>query len=186
MATRLFVVSGPSGVGKGTLIRHVREELPSLGLTVSATTRNPRPGEVDGRDYYFLSDQRFDKLISQDAFIEWAHVHSDRKGTLKSEVAKNLSTGHSVLLELDVQGGLAIKHAHPDAYLIFVAPPTYEELEKRLRARATDDEQDIELRLANARKELEMAARYDCVIVNDSVQQAFTALKQQLLKHMEE
>ena len=168
-SARLFVVSGPSGVGKGTLVAKVRGDRPSLGLTVSATTRPPRPGEADGVSYYFMDDAEFSRRVSQGEFLEWANVHGHRYGTLLSEVRRNLSEGRSLILEIDVQGGLNVRRIHPDAVLVFIEPPSMDELERRLRGRGTEDEASIECRLENARREMEMASSYDVRIVNDDL-----------------
>lgn len=172
MAPRVFVVSGPSGVGKGTLVARARERHPDIGLTVSATTREPRPGEVEGVHYYFVDDDRFDQLVQEGAFVEWAQVQSNRYGTLKSEVQRVLDQGQSVVLEIDVQGGFNVRKLFPDARLIFVAPPSAEELERRLRGRKTETEDKVQVRLANAVKEMAIASEYDDVIVNDDLDRA--------------
>jgi guanylate kinase len=169
---RLFVVSGPSGTGKGTLVKHLRSERRNLGLTVSATTREPRAGEVDGVDYRFLSDGEFDDKIANGEFLEWANVHGHRYGTLRCDAESQLAAGKSLILEIDVQGGLQIKKIKPDAVLVFVEPPSQEELEKRLRGRGTEDEATIELRLKNAAHEYELAEQYDVRIVNDDIDRA--------------
>lgn len=169
---RLFVISGPSGAGKGTLLAELRKQRPDLGLTVSATTRSPRPGEVDGTSYYFLSDEEFRRRIAAGEFVEWAEVHGHLYGTLVSEVKRLLAKGHSLVLEIDVQGALNVRKVYPDAVLVFIEPPSMEELEHRLRSRGTEDEESIVLRLANARREMELAARYDARIVNDDLAEA--------------
>lgn len=169
---RLFVISGPSGAGKGTLLAELRRQRPDLGLTVSATTRSPRPGEVDGTSYYFLSDEEFRRRIAAGEFVEWAEVHGHLYGTLVSEVKRLLAKGHSLVLEIDVQGALNVRKVYPDAVLIFIEPPSLEALEERLRGRGTEDEASIELRLKNARHEMELADQYDVRIVNDTVDRA--------------
>ena len=169
---RLFVVSGPSGVGKGTLVSLLRERRSGLGLTVSATTRSPRPGEVDGTSYYFLDDAEFDRLVERGEFLEWAWVHGHRYGTLRREADRLISSGSSVVLEIDVQGGLNVRKVHPDAVLVFIEPPSADELERRLRGRGTEDEASVERRLANAGEELRMAGLYDVRIVNDDLERA--------------
>lgn len=169
---RLFVISGPSGAGKGTLLAELRKQRPDLGLTVSATTRSPRPGEVDGTSYYFLSDEEFRRRIAAGEFVEWAEVHGHLYGTLVSEVKRLLAKGHSLVLEIDVQGALNVRKVYPDAVLIFIEPPSLEVLEERLRGRGTEDEASIELRLKNARHEMELADQYDARIVNDTVDRA--------------
>ena len=169
---RLFVLSGPSGAGKGTVLARVRESRPELHVTVSATTRRPRPGEVDGVSYHFLGEDEFARLVDEGAFLEWAQVHGHRYGTLKSEVDDNLARGVTVILEIDVQGALSVQAQRPDAVLLFVEPPSMEELERRLRARGTEDESQIVLRLHNARTEMTYAERYDARIVNDTLDEA--------------
>lgn len=180
---KLFVVSGPSGVGKGTLVSLVREQRPDLGLTVSATTRQPRPGEVDGVSYYFLTNDDFDRRVEAGEFLEWANVHGNRYGTLASEVDRNLSAGKSVILEIDVQGALNVRKVFPDAVLVFIEPPSMEVLEQRLRGRETESEESLRLRLADAAGELELAPRYDERIVNDDLERATSELLQVLESH---
>lgn len=169
---RLFVVSGPSGVGKGTLVARVRARLSCLGLTVSATTRSPRVGEVDGSSYYFMDDAAFERRVQAGEFLEWAWVHGHRYGTLKREADRLIAQGRSVVLEIDVQGGLNVRRAHLDAVLVFIEPPSMAELERRLRGRGTEDEASVSRRLADARKEMELARSYDVRIVNDDLERA--------------
>lgn len=176
-SAKLFVVSGPSGVGKGTLVSRLREELPNLGLTVSATTRSPREGERDGVSYHFLSEEAFEDLVRKGGFYEWAQVHGHRYGTLTSEVERLLARGLSVVLEIDVQGGLQVRRNNPDAVLVFIEPPSFEVLEARLRGRGTEDEKTIQTRLANAKREMEFADSYDVRIVNDSLDDALRKLE---------
>lgn len=164
---RLFVISGPSGVGKGTLVSLVRQIRPDLGLTVSATTRPPRPGEVSDVSYHFLNEEEFSRRVSAGEFLEWAEVHSHRYGTLKDDVDAMLASGRSVVLEIDVQGALQVRKVLPTAVLVFIGPPSLGELERRLRGRGTESEAQIDLRLANAKRELELSARYDVRLVND-------------------
>ena len=171
-SARLFVVSGPSGVGKGTLVARVRDRLPGLGLTVSATTRAPREGEKNGVSYYFMDDSEFARRVENGEFLEWANVHGHRYGTLRAEAERLMAEGSSVVLEIDVQGGLNVRKVYPDVVLVFIEPPSTEELERRLRGRGTEDESSIELRLANANHEMELASLYDVRIVNDDLERA--------------
>lgn len=163
-------------MGKGTLVARVRERMSGLGLTVSATTRSPRAGEVDGVNYYFLSDEEFSRRIEEGLFVEWAQVFDHRYGTLASEVDRNLATGHSLILEIDVQGALMVRERYPQAVLVFIAPPSMEALEERLRGRASETPASLELRLQTARRELELAPCYDAVLVNDDLDQAVEEL----------
>ena len=180
---RLFVVSGPSGAGKGTLLSLVRESRPDLALTVSATTRQPRSGEIDGVSYRFMTEDEFDAELEADGFLEWAEVHGHRYGTLRSDVEAKLAAGSSLVLEIDVQGALNVRKAYPDAVLVFIEPPSLEVLEKRLRGRGTEDEDSIALRLENARREMELAPEYDERIVNDSKKRAAKRLERVFEKH---
>lgn len=150
----------------------VRARLSCLGLTVSATTRSPRVGEVDGSSYYFMDDAAFERRVQAGEFLEWAWVHGHRYGTLKREADRLIAQGRSVVLEIDVQGGLNVRRAHLDAVLVFIEPPSMAELERRLRGRGTEDEASVSRRLADARKEMELARSYDVRIVNDDLERA--------------
>ena len=150
----------------------MREERPELGLTVSATTRKPRKGDVDGIDYYFLSADEFTRRVEAGAFLEWATYNGERYGTLNEEVERVMSTGASVVLEIDVQGGFAVRERREGAVLVFVEPPSMGELERRLRARGTEDEAAIRGRLERAREEMRLAQSYDEHIVNDDLERA--------------
>lgn len=173
---RLFVVSGPAGVGKGTLVARVLAMRPTLGLTVSATTRDPRPGEVDGVSYHFMSDEEFSARVAAGDFLEWAQVHDHRYGTLKSEVEQRLAQGESIVLEIDVQGGNNIKSLFPDAVRIFIAPPSWDVLVERLRGRGTESEASVTLRLKTAKAELALADTYEVKITNDDLEVAVLEL----------
>jgi guanylate kinase len=169
----LFVVAGPSGVGKGTVIQRVLEIDPSVVLSVSATTRSPRPGEVDGVDYRFVSEEEFDRLVATDALLEWAVIFGHhRSGTPSQPVEAARSEGRHVVLEIDVQGARQVRARTQDATLIFLAPPSLEELERRLRERGTEDEAQLEGRLAAAREEMSEAPLFEHVVVNDEVSRA--------------
>lgn len=173
---RLFIVSGPSGAGKGTLVRHLLERVPDVWCSISATTRPPREGEEHGRHYFFLSDTEFDSLVESDGFLEWANVHGRRYGTLRGEVEMRLSRGESVVLEIDPQGAMQVKRNRPDAILVFVMPPTMEELRCRLEKRGTESDLQIEGRLRAAKGEVETIPHYDVVIVNDDLEIAIGEL----------
>ena len=162
----LFVISGPAGAGKSEIVKTVLKKHPDVRLSVSCTTRAPRPGEVDGVSYRFVDDARFDELVKEDAFYEWAHVHQNRYGTLKSVVQKELEAGRDLILEIDVQGCLQVLEQDPSAVGIFVSPPSRENLEKRLRARGTESEESIRVRLNNVAGEVATAYKYHYVIIH--------------------
>lgn len=178
---KLFVLSGPSGVGKGTLREHALNNAPNLKYSISCTTRKPREGETDGVEYRFISHTKFQEYISQGLFLEYAHVHEDYYGTLKSDVMSELEAGHDVLLEIDVQGALKVKEIMPEAVLIFVAPPSVEVLTQRLTGRGTESSSSLEVRLSNALKEIALKDKYDYVIVNDDLDSACEELKKIIL-----
>ena len=167
----LYVVSGPSGAGKSTVCKLVRERL-GINLSISATSRKPRNGEQEGVDYFFITAEEFERKIKNGDFLEYANVHGNYYGTLKSEVVERLKRGEKVLLEIDVQGGVQVKNKFPEANLIFFKTANKEELERRLRGRNTDSEEVIQARLKNSLKELEYESKYDRVIINDKIEQA--------------
>lgn len=163
----LFVISGPAGAGKSMIVKKLLEKHPDVGISVSCTTRGKRAMEVDGVDYHFVSNEKFDSLIAQDAFFEWANVHEDRYGTLKSVVAKELSQGRDLILEIDVQGcAQAMKKSPEMVKSIFVSPPSRANIEKRLRDRHTESETSIRVRLGNAAGEIQQAYDYDYLIIH--------------------
>jgi guanylate kinase len=171
----LLVVAGPSGAGKGTIVRALRAREPDLRWSVSWTTRPPRPGEVDGVDYHFVGREAFERERDAGGFLEWFEVYGDLKGTPRAPVLEQLDAGRDVLLEVDVQGALAVRSAHPDALLVFVRAPSRDEQRARLRARAGDDPRQLaalEGRLAAADAEEALASRFDAVVVNDDVGRA--------------
>ncbi len=172
----IFVITGPSGVGKGTLIAALRERHQELGLSVSATTRAPRPGEEEGLDYFFLTDAQFDQRLAAGDFVEYASYAGHRYGTLHSELDRRRGTGDPVVLEIEVQGARQVRDAIPGAVLVFVAPPSLAVLRKRLEARGTDDPQDIATRLASAETELAAREEFAFTVVNDRLGAAIDAL----------
>ena len=163
---RLFVISGPAGAGKTEIVKKLLEKHPDVKLSVSCTTRAPRPGEVDGVNYHFVSDEKFDQLVKEDAFYEWAHVHQNRYGTLKRTVQEELSRGNDLILEIDVQGCLQAMAQDENVTGIFVCPPSRENLETRLRNRGTETEESIRVRLNNVAGEVATAYRYHYVIIH--------------------
>lgn len=170
---RLIVLAGPTAVGKGTVAQHVRDHYPWIRHSVSWTTRAPRPGEIDGVHYTFVSDAEFDEGLADDAFLEWAKVHnSHRYGTPRAQVQSVLDTGDSVLLEIDLQGARQIRDRMPEALLVFLAPPSWEELVRRLVGRGTEDEAERSRRLATAEVELASQDEFDAVVINRDVAEA--------------
>ncbi|MCM6776777.1 guanylate kinase [Nocardia sp. CDC159] len=171
---RLVVLVGPSAVGKSTIVRCVRERLPDLVFSVSATTRAPRPGEVDGRDYRFVTRAEFDAMIEKGELLEWAEIHGglQRSGTPAAPVREALAAGKNVLVEVDLEGARQIHKVMPEAHLVFLAPPSWEELVARLTGRGTESPEVIERRLQTARMELAACDEFDTVIVNDELTSA--------------
>ena len=169
---KVFVITGPSGVGKGTLIAKLLEAVPDLELSISATTRKPREGEEDGRDYNFLTEEEFQRRVDADDFLEFATYAGNRYGTLRSAVDEQLDAGRSVVLEIEVQGASQVRQAMPEAVQIFIAPPDPAALRERLEGRATDSPEEIEKRLRRAEVELEAKRDFAHVVVNDDVGKA--------------
>ena len=165
----LVVIAGPSGVGKGTVHARVRALLPDAVLSVSATTRAPRPGEEAGVDYHYVTRERFQELIDSHALLEWAEYAGNRYGTPSEPVAAAVAAGHVVVLDIELQGALQVKAQDPTALLVFLVPPSFEELERRLRARGTEEPAALQRRLARAREELAHADRFDVQVVNDNL-----------------
>ena len=169
----LIVVSGPSGTGKGTLCERLLAEDPSLTFSVSATTRAPRSTEIEGVHYFFISDEKYDELLAQNAFLEHATVHAHRYGTLKSQVDELMAKGLNVVLDIDPQGAKEVMRQRPDCVSIFILPPSYEALRVRLHTRNTDDPVEINRRLGNAKGEIEQMHLYQYVVVNHDLELAF-------------
>lgn len=165
----LFVLSGPSGAGKGTLVRRVLDRVDDAWLSISNTTRAPREDDIDGVTYNFVTNDEFDDLVAHDGLLEWANVHDHRYGTPRAAVERHMAEGGQVLLEIDVQGGFQIREKVPEAHLVFIAPPSLEELERRLRGRGTETEQAIATRMSNAQHEIACKDDYDMVFVNDDL-----------------
>jgi guanylate kinase len=177
--SRLIVITGPSGVGKGTLIRELRQRMPGLVLAISATTRDPRPGERNGVDYHFLDPEEFDRRVAAGEFVEHANYSGRRYGTLRTELERGIATGAAVILEIEVQGARQVREAMPEAVAVFIAPPDEEALRTRLTRRGTDSPAQIARRLQTARDELAAKPEFEHVIVNhdlDTAADELTAL----------
>ena len=183
--SRAFVITGPSGVGKGTLIRGVMDRVGDLELSVSATTRPPRVGEVDGVDYHFLTRQQFDRRVAAGEFLEHADYAGNHYGTLRSELEDRLRAGRPVVLEIEVQGARQVREAMPEALQVFIAPPSLEELRTRLIARGTDDAEEVERRLRVAEGELAAQPEFRHVVVNDRLQEALARLTEIVTRELE-
>ena len=174
----LVVVSGFSGAGKGTVMKRLMEKYDDYALSVSATTRKPRPGEVDGREYFFRTRDEFERLIAEDALLEYAQYVENYYGTPRSYVEEQLQVGRNVILEIEIQGAMKIKEKIPEALLVFVTPPTVQELERRLTGRGTETAQVIADRLARAGEEAKGMGQYDYILVNDTVEECVDHLHQ--------
>jgi guanylate kinase len=172
----VFVITGPSGVGKGTLIRGLLERVPELGLSVSATTRAPRPGETHGVDYHFLSPEEFDRRVAEGDFVEHATYSGRRYGTLRSELEGRQRRGEAVVLEIEVQGARQVREAMPEALQVFIAPPSREALRARLVGRGTDTPEEVDARLETAERELGAQSEFSRVVVNDRLEDALEEL----------
>jgi guanylate kinase len=172
----LFVVSSPSGGGKGTLIQRVLNKVPNLCYSVSFTTRAPRSGEVNGREYFFITPEKFEEMIAADEFLEWAHVHCKLYGTARKQVAREIGEGRDIILELDVQGAASVRRLMADSVSIFILPPSFEVLKTRLTARGTDSPEELDVRLRNAPLELRDYSAFQYVIINDDAELAANQL----------
>jgi len=173
----LFIISGPSGVGKGTLREKIFNIFQDLRYSVSVTTRPPRKGEKEGIDYYFVSENEFKKMVKENKFAEWALVHGDYKGTPLNFLIDKLQKGEDVLLEIDVQGAMQMKKKFPEGVFIFIAPPSWKDLEERLHERRTEQEEDLEKRLKDARDEMRYMQNYNYLVVNDDIKVAIKKLE---------
>jgi guanylate kinase len=173
---KVFVITGPSGVGKGTLIRSLFDRIAALGLSISATTRTPRPGEADGVHYHFLSRDQFDERVAAGDFVEWAEYSGNRYGTLRSELDQRVDEGSPVVLEIEVQGARQVREKMPEAVQVFIAPPSRETLRARLVGRGTDSPEAVERRLETADAELAAQPEFKHVVVNDRLEDAVDEL----------
>ena len=171
-AARLFIISGPSAVGKGTIVKRILKSDGKVHLSVSATTRNPREGEEEGVSYYFMSDEQFVKAVGEGGFLEHASVHGHYYGTPKAPVMSQLKAGRDVILEIDVQGAMQVKESYPDGVFIFILPPSVDALRSRIMHRGTESEEDIQVRLGAAQREMEYLEHYDYYVVNDDLEKA--------------
>ena len=176
-AARLFIISGPSAVGKGTIVKRILKSDGKVHLSVSATTRNPREGEEEGVSYYCMSDEQFVKAVGEGGFLEHASVHGHYYGTPKAPVMSQLKAGRDVILEIDVQGAMQVKESYPDGVFIFILPPSVDALRSRIMHRGTESEEDIQVRLGAAQREMEYLEHYDYYVVNDDLEKAVDSVK---------
>ncbi|NER32591.1 MAG: guanylate kinase [Oscillatoria sp. SIO1A7] len=179
--SRLIVITGPSGVGKGTLLRSLLMRQSELHLSISATTRSPRPGEVEGKNYYFIDRQTFTEMVAAEELLEWAEFAGNCYGTPRGPVEELLASGKSVVLEIELEGARQVRKTFPEALQIFILPPSMEELEKRLRGRDQDSEAAISRRLQRAREEIAAASEFDVQIINDDLERALEEIEAVLL-----
>ena len=175
---RLFLITGPSGVGKGTLVSALLERHPDIWLSISGTTRAPRSGEVDGQSYFFLQRSDFDAKVAQDGLLEWAEFAGNCYGTPREPVEAQLQAGRPVLLEIELEGARQVRRSFPSGFQIFIETPSFEELERRIRGRGTDSEEAISKRLERAKVELQAASAFDAVLVNGDLAEALQQLEQ--------
>lgn len=182
---KLYVISGPSGVGKGTLVEYMLKRVPNISRSISVTTRKPRAGEIDGIHYHFVSKSEFNENVETGKFLEWAEVHNNLYGTLQETVDRGLTRGQDVVLVIDIQGGLKVKQKRPEAVLIFIEPPTFKELGKRLSERGTEVGDVIRKRMDRAKEELKYAPQYNYKVVNDNLDEAVDDLVSIILNERE-
>ena len=176
-AGKLFIISGPSAVGKGTIVKRITDSDENIRVSVSATTREPREGETAGVSYYFMTDGEFQKSVKEGGFLEHASVHGHYYGTPKAPVMSQLEEGHDVILEIDVQGAMQVKESCPEGVFIFILPPSLDELRSRILHRGTESQEDIEIRMNAAEKELEYLPHYDYCVVNEDLDKAVESVK---------
>lgn len=169
----VFVVSAPSGAGKSTLVQRLLASVPDLQFSVSFTTRRPRPGEVDGKDYFFVDDARFDAMVAGGELVEWVQVYAHRYGTGRSWLEAMVASGKDVLLDIETTGAAALRQVLPEAVMIFILPPSAASLEDRLRSRGKDSDEQVRIRLRHARHEMELYPSYDYLVVNDDLERAY-------------
>ncbi|MFO5494877.1 MAG: guanylate kinase [Cuspidothrix sp.] len=174
---KLIVLTGPSGVGKGTLMNAILQRYPELHYSVSATTRSPRPGEVNGKNYHFITRSEFEKLVTQGEFLEWAEFAGNFYGTPREAVLNHIQSGELVVLEIELEGARQIRHTFPSALSIFILPPSFAELEKRIRGRGQDTEEAISRRLNRAEEEIAAADEFDLQIINDDFEEALQEIE---------
>ncbi|BAZ79376.1 guanylate kinase [Sphaerospermopsis kisseleviana NIES-73] len=174
---KLIVLTGPSGVGKGTLMQKLLQLHPELYYSVSATTRSPRPGEINGQNYYFITRSQFEKLVAQGELLEWAEFAGNYYGTPRAAVLEQIQSGKLVILEIELEGARQIRTSYPNALSIFILPPSFSELEKRIRGRGQDSQEAIARRLNRAQEEIEAAAEFDIQIVNDDLETALNQIE---------
>ena len=173
----LTVLTGPSGVGKGTIVKKILDSHSDVWLSISATTRKPRTGEIEGQHYFFLEKKNFQEIIDKEGFLEWASFSNNFYGTPKKIVNEKIEQGNNVLLEIELEGARQIRRSFPDALQIFIAPPNLSELEKRIRGRGTETEDAIRNRLAIAKKELIAKKEFDAVVINEDIEKAFIEIE---------
>jgi len=177
----VFVVSAPSGAGKSTLVQRLVQSVPELVFSISFTTRKPRPGEVDGRDYFYIDDARFDTMVAEGGFVEWVQVYGHRYGTGRAWLNGVLATGRDVLLDIETTGARNLRQAIPEARMIFILPPSAASLEQRLRSRGKDSDEQIRIRMDHARHELEHYLAYDFLVLNDDLEAAYRQFESVIL-----
>ncbi|MBN1622196.1 MAG: guanylate kinase [Endomicrobiales bacterium] len=173
----IIVISAPSGAGKSTLYKKLVKTVPNLSYSISYTTRSRRKGEVNGRDYFFVTEPKFKSLIKKGEFVEWARVHGNYYGTSRRLIERIINSGRDIILDIDVQGAVSIRKLYPTAVLIFIMAPSFKELEKRIRKRKKDSEETIKKRLCNARKELKFMPHYDYLVINDKLSNSLCKIK---------